>query len=269
MLLFISETKDKTITREFDQDCVGITELFLRGVEERMKASGTTIAESCDLEKVNTSIAVFDGLKYFKEIKKARFSYTNYVYNSAFDDSLKEGMKAAFTAVRMKRTNKPVKITKFTAFGMDCKDLMTECVNRWYDQKEMAEIKEMASNFKLDRDAVSGAESALKEVTEMMAVDLDGPMEQKEETEGPEIRSDPWEGLGSSLDEIQKGYLAALLEGRGQEFIAERKLVRNRIEDSINSLAMDHVKDNILEDGEVFEEYRDMVRSISGLRGSN
>ncbi len=266
LLMFLSGINDKTIVREFDHDCMGITLSMLKKIEAVKKEEGTSIDEYCNIERANTVMTVFDGLKYFKEIRKSRFTYSNYIYNASFDDSLKEIMKNAFAAVRLKRTNKPVKITKFEAFGMDCKDLMQKTVTEWYEDKEIAEIKERASSMVLDREAVSGAESALKEVTKLMASEsaendpsqIDKPLE-------PERKiSDSWKGLSEHLDDTQKGYLRACLEGNGKTYLKDIGTPISKMEDSINSLAMDSVGDNIIEDGSIFEEYIDDVKNITG-----
>ncbi len=217
LLLFLSGINDKTMSREFDQDCVGITCAMLRAVEKAMEDQGTTIEEFCDPEKVPTVVTVFEDLKYFREIRKARFTYRNYIYNAAFDDSLKEIVKNVFSAVRMKRTGKAVKINKFTAFGMECREMLTKAVSSWYEGKEIAEIKERASNLKLDREAVTGAETALKDVTRMMATEEVQEEAVTRPVEPVRKISDSWQGLAEALDEKQKGYLRAVLEGNGQQ----------------------------------------------------
>ena len=262
LLLFLSGINDKTMSREFDQDCVGITCAMLRAVEKAMEDQGTTIEEFCDPEKVPTVVTVFEDLKYFKEIRKARFTYRNYIYNAAFDDSLKEIVKNVFSAVRMKRTGKAVKINKFTAFGMECREMLTKAVSSWYEGKEIAEIKERASNLKLDREAVTGAETALKDVTRMMATEEVQEEAVTRPVEPVRKISDSWQGLAEALDEKQKGYLRAVLEGNGQQYLRDIGSIQSRMEDSINALAMDAVGDNILEGGVIFDEYADNVRAL-------
>ncbi|AMK14228.1 hypothetical protein AUP07_1187 [methanogenic archaeon mixed culture ISO4-G1] len=262
LLLFLSGINDKTMSREFDQDCVGITCAMLRAVEKAMEDQGTTIEEFCDPEKVPTVVTVFEDLKYFKEIRKARFTYRNYIYNAAFDDSLKEIVKNVFSAVRMKRTGKAVKINKFTAFGMECREMLTKAVSSWYEGKEIAEIKERASNLKLDREAVTGAETALKDVTRMMATEEVQEEVVMRPVEPVRKISDSWQGLAEALDEKQKGYLRAVLEGNGQQYLRDIGSIQSRMEDSINALAMDAVGDNILEGGVIFDEYTDNVRAL-------
>jgi len=256
LLMFLSGINDKTMMREFDPDCVGITCGALRAVEAKLKEEGTSINDLCGIEKVATSVTLFEGLKYFKEMRKSRFSYMNYIYNGSFDDSLKEIMKNAFSVVRMKRTGKAIKLNKFQAFGMDCKDIMTKVANEWYEGKEIAEIKERASNLKLDLEAVSGAESALRDVTQMMKTEHEEATEAKVESpvEVKETGSS-WDGFSKALDDMQKGYLRAVIEGKGKDFLKENGLIASRFEDSINKVAMDCVGDTVIEDGAIFDDY--------------
>ena len=256
LILFLSGINDKTMTREFDEDCVGITCKVILEAQTQKQSEGTSIEEFCDAEKVPTVMTVFDGLKYFKEIRKARVSYRNYIYSAAFDDSLKEIAKNVFSAVRMKRTGKPVKVSKFTAFGMDCKDILSKSVSAWYEEKEIAEIKEKASNLKLDRDAVTGAQEALRDVTRMMKTEEDEtPSEPVEKPIEVKETSGSWSGLIQAMDDSQKGYLKAILEGKGKSYLKDNGLIMTRMEDSINGLSMDRIGDNIVENGEIFQEY--------------
>ncbi len=264
LLMFLSGISDKTMLREFDEDCIGITLSLLIRIQEKMKEQETTIDKYCDVERLPTVLSVFDGLKYFKEIRKARFSYSNYIYNAAFDDSLKEIMKSAFAAVRLKRTSKPIKVTKFSAFGMDCKEMMAETVSEWYEGKEIKEIKDRANSMVLDREAVSGAESALRAVTKMMSSEQPEPAPAEEIKQEPVIKgpSDSWKGLSESLDEKQKEYLRACLEGKGAAYLRTAGIPVSRMEDSINTLAEDCVGDIIVENSVVFEEYAAELKGI-------
>jgi len=266
LLMFLSGITDKNMVREFDSDCIGITLSFLTKVESEMESQETTVDKYCDIERANTVMPVFDGLKYFKEVRKARFTYSNYIYNASFDDSLKEIMKIAFSMVRLKRTGKPIKVSKFTAFGMDGKEMMLKTVNEWYEGKEVAEIKDRANSMVLDREAVSGAESALKAVTEMMSSEAPEP-EQEENSASiivPKEISGSWAQLASSLDDNQKGYLKACLEGKGSAFLKSISMPGSRMEDSINAKAEESIGDVIVENGTVFDEYRQDVGVMLG-----
>ena len=263
LLLFLSAIDDKTISREFDEDCVGITCSALKAAGDALKSEGTSIRDYCNPQTKPVQVTPYGDLKYFSLNRKLTVNSLDYIYNSAFNNSLKEIVKATFSAVRMKRTGKPVKIAKCSAFEMDCKTILTKAVSSWYESKEIAEIKERASNLKLDRQAVTGAQAALKDVTIMMRTDIDEATVAKVEAPIEPVRkiADSWKGLAETLTEDQKGYLSAALEGKAASFLKDKGLIMARVEDSINGIAMDSVGDNIVENGEVFEEYVDDVRS--------
>ena len=263
LLLFLSAIDDKTISREFDADCVGITCLALTSVNDALKADGTNIKDYCNPQMKTVQVVPYGDLKNFSMNRKVNISSPDFIYNSMFNNSLKEIVKTVFSAVRMKRTGKPVKIPKCTAFGIECKDILTKSVSAWYESKEIAEIKERASNLKLDREAVSEAHAALKEVTTMMKTEIDeASVEQvKAPIEPTRKIADSWKGLAEALNDDQKGYLSAALEGKASAFLREKGIIMARMEDSINGIAMDSVGDSIVENGEVFEEYADNVRS--------
>jgi 4-hydroxy-3-methylbut-2-en-1-yl diphosphate synthase IspG/GcpE len=148
---------------------------------------------------------------------------------------------------------------------MDCKDIVSKSVSAWYENKAIEEIKERASNMKLDLEAVSGAQAALKEVTEMMKVGNDEeivPGNVTKPVEPVRAISNTWQGLSEALDEDHKGYLEAALEGKAKQYLKDKGLLMTRIEEAINTLAMDSVGDSIVEDGNVFEDYADDVRSL-------
>ncbi len=264
LILFIADINDKTVTREFDADCVGITNMMIRKIGAVMNEQGFTMEEFCGADKDETILPIFKDLKYFKEVRKVRVQYKNYVYNAAFDDSLKAIAKNVFSAVRMKRVGKPVRTVKFTAFGMECKDILQKAVSEWYEGKEIANIKERASSMVLDKEAVSGAQAALREVTTMMKSDEEAEQAPQQATaESPtKTAGDSWQGLFDGLDDQQKDYLKACLDGKAAQYLKDLGKNMSRMEDSINSVAMDTVGDNIVENGTVFEEYTENVGSM-------
>ena len=110
----------------------------------------------------------------------------------------------------------------------------------------------------LDRDAVSDAERDLRSVTEMMAVDDDGPSLQ-EEREGSVVKvtgADPWGTFASSLSDVESEYLNGCLNGC--------ITIDIRLEDSINAKSMDTVEDTVVSDGIVFDDYIDDIRRMFG-----
>jgi len=262
LLIFLSGITDKVITREFDEDCVGITCSFLRNAQSKLADTGSSIEAACGIERESTAIPLYENLKYFKEVRKARVSYSNYIYNGEFDDGLANIMKRAHSAVRMKRTGKPVKIDKFTAFGIDGKEIMETTVKDWYEARAVEEIKSKANSLVLDKEAVSGAESALKDVTRMMSTETEEIHEMPAAPLPTKEVSGSWKSLYEALGENERNYLKSALEGNAKAYLKENGLLMSKIEDSINGTAMDHVGDQIVENGIVFEDYAEDARSM-------
>lgn len=129
-----------------------------------------------------------------------------------------------------------------------------------------------AMSIVLDREAVLAAESDLDAVRTLVGTEdedpqtvPDGPPEPvpAEET-APVAAAEPgsgFAGLAHSLDDIRKGYLRACLDGSGDEFLRSCGMSRVAMEDSINETAMDLVGDQVVQDGEVFEEYAGDIRA--------
>ena len=141
-------------------------------------------------------------------------------------------------------------------------------VGKWLDRQERARRVEMirreAAAIVLDRGAVADAETDLAAVRDMVGTeeDTEVPEEEPAVAEAPASSNTPWDDLAGTLDDVQMGYLAASLEGRGDSFARTSGSTAVRLEDGINAAAMDTVGDQIIEDGEVFDEYADDVRRI-------
>ena len=114
--------------------------------------------------------------------------------------------------------------------------------------------------LELDPSALKSAQDDLSAVTEMMSTDE----EEKEETPVEEVIEEGWDALAAKLSDDQTEYLAdALGDGTKCAAIARRsgKTV-SKMEDSINSIAMDLIGDTIVENQSVIDDYRDDVISI-------
>ena len=141
-------------------------------------------------------------------------------------------------------------------------------VSKWLDRQERARRVEMvrreAAAIVLDRGAVADAETDLAAVRDLVGVE-EAPEASAEIEEAPEPtveRDEPWDDLARTLDDVQKGYLSASLEGNGERYARSSGSTTVRLEDGINAVAMDTVGDQIVEDGSVFEEYADAVRRM-------
>lgn len=134
------------------------------------------------------------------------------------------------------------------------------------DARDDAERSKRIASITIDTDAVADAESALETVKKLMTVvgasdEEEGPQE-AETIEEPPQELTGWPALASALDGEQKGYLSACLDGKGAEFLKKASKKQAKMEDSVNALSVDLVGDQIVESGEVFEDYAEDVRGI-------
>ena len=152
-----------------------------------------------------------------------------------------------------------------------CLLIMESELIAWTERQERARrverIRREAASIVLDRALVTDAETDLAAVRDMMGTEDEEPPEPEHASEVPPAPAEatettPWDDLGNSLDEGQRGYPAASLDGRGEEFARDAGTTAVRFEDGINAAAMDTVGDQIIEDGNVFDEYADDVRRI-------
>lgn len=152
-----------------------------------------------------------------------------------------------------------------------CLLIMESELMAWTERQERARrverIRREAASIVLDRALVTDAETDLAAVRDMMSTEDEEPPEPEHASEVPPAPAEatettPWDDLGNNLDEDQRGYLAASLDGRGEEFARDAGTTAVRFEDDINAAAMDTVGDQIIEDGNVFDEYADDVRRI-------
>ncbi len=134
------------------------------------------------------------------------------------------------------------------------------------NERESEERSKRMASITIDTDAVADAESALETVKKLMTVegasDEDEEPQKTEEMEEPQQDLTGWPALASALDDEQKGYLSACLDGKGPAFLKKVNKKAAKMEDSVNALSMDLVGDQIVESGEVFEDYAEDVRGI-------
>jgi len=164
--------------------------------------------------------------------------------------------------VSLKRTGKAFKVDRITIFDVECKEIITDSVNAWFEERTVEEIKARAMMMTLDSEAIEGADSDLKKVTELMDTGYDREPESEpvKEEEPKQEKDSSWSGFISRLDDVQKAYLAAALDGKGAAYLKENGLVMSIADDAINSVAVDCIGDSVMEDGRVFEEYSSDIR---------
>lgn len=145
-------------------------------------------------------------------------------------------------------------------FPDDLSSVVARVVDGIFGELEESEAMEKrmreASRIVIDRDAVATAADDLTAVTGMMTVE-DQVAEEHEPVHIQSSASGGWDALSASLDDVEKAYLLkgkAALAGTGRRPV--------EVEASINAKAMDAVGDAIVENGEVFEDYRDEILAM-------
>ena len=145
-------------------------------------------------------------------------------------------------------------------FPDDLSSVVARVVDGIFGELEESEAMEKrmreASRIVIDRDAVATAADDLTAVTGMMTVE-DQVAEEHEPVHIQSPASGGWDALSASLDDVEKAYLLkgkAALTGTGRRPV--------EVEASINAKAMDAVGDAIVENGEVFEDYRDEILAM-------
>ena len=122
---------------------------------------------------------------------------------------------------------------------------------------------ERMESIVIDRDAIADAEEDLETVKRLMTVEEEPEPETEAETVEKESEVTGWDGLAASLSEEQKEYLSACLEGNGRAYLKSIKGRMPGMEDSINSVSTDMIGDQIVDSGDVFDDYAEEVRRIT------
>lgn len=131
---------------------------------------------------------------------------------------------------------------------------VTSYVNRRNSKQQELELAEMVETMVIDRDAVNAAKSDLDAVTELMAIEG----EEHDDPDEVQPKATGWDAFRNSLDDDEKEYLKALLEGRKPSMTRRPAAV----ESSLNEKAMDAVGDAVMEAGELFEEYMEEIKGV-------
>ena len=139
------------------------------------------------------------------------------------------------------------------AFGIDCIDIVDDVVRRLNDEEQSIIQRRLADNIELDSESIMKAEDDLHSVYEMMAVsedDIQDTMVEETVSSGS-----GWDASISSIDDRCKEYLSDLISG---------KTIRkdNKVEDVINSVAMDVIGDVLIENGILVDDYIDDLKGL-------
>lgn len=111
----------------------------------------------------------------------------------------------------------------------------------------------------LDSADILRAEDDLKHVTELVGIEGADPVIIQQEDATEPVSDDPWADLVSRLSKGQREYLSKALAGM-------LRAMKPMVEGSINEVAMDTVKDAVIEDGEVFDEYAEDLKNAMRMQ---
>lgn len=120
-------------------------------------------------------------------------------------------------------------------------------------EKQSTIQRRLAETIELDSESISRAEDDLRSVSKMMAVP-----EEEEVEESIEETSEGGEGWGafiSSIDDRCVSYLTELVSGK-------KVKKDNKLEDTINSAAMDTIGDTLIENGILVDDYVDELKGL-------
>ena len=262
-LMELANLREGSMKDDFDSDCAGILCNVLKRIDRSITGRDGILEESMVYPKT-VRIRPFTRLKYYRSdvsVKGMNVDFWDFRGSERFVRSMNSVTKNVIRAVRRHNGRKtPMKREK--SFGMDCVPVIESEADAWFSNGMLRPKPAKPRKITIDRAAVRAAESDLETVTELMRVD-------EEETEVPAAKTeepvpagtsdDPWEDFASSLDDGERDYLRAALDGR-----PPRGRGSSRTEESVNDKASDTVGDVVMEDGEVFEEYGDDIRRVLG-----
>ncbi len=245
---------DAQIYASFDDDCAEIAKRAILRIEGTRPKG--VIKGYCGLRRKKVRRDVFRNLKYYYwpdgRVKAQERQMLNVVDNEVFEQEMRALVKAAIAAVRDR--GKTRKGKSAWVFGVVMDDILPEEVERHFSEKKAKKAKEEADSMVIDRSAVERAEKDLNHVTSIMSTEESVETKKKVEPEPPkQVSGDPWRAFADSLNKGQREYLRKALAGT-------LRVPKPVTEDSINVIAMDTVKDTILEDGRVFDEYAEDAR---------
>ncbi len=253
---FVGDKKsDAPVRAAFDDDCAHIAARTLMRIND--SHSGDVVRKYCRLRTKKIKMNVFVHEKYYKwptgRQKAQEREMLNIVENDTFLPEMKTLVKAVIAAVRDR--DKPRKGKGTYAFGVPLDDMLQNEVKKWFCEKNARAAEKRLLSFSIDQSEVDRAQADLDHVTSIMSTEEqaveDAPETEKEAPKAdPE---DPWQAFADRLNKGQKDYLRKALAGT-------LRSAKPMIEDAINAVAMDTVKDTVLENGEVFDEYADDIR---------
>ncbi|MCQ2079966.1 MAG: hypothetical protein MJZ38_07940, partial [archaeon] len=224
----------------------------------RQISSKKDLLGALGVEEVIAKRSIYVGLEYLRNAKSTTVRVNNYLGSRKFLGFIDKSVSFATELCKSHKENTVMKKSPFTFCGVNCANILIEEYMIWWaTQDRPAEIK-----LELDEKAVSTAVSDLEEVTRLMKVD---GIDEEPEEEGEQIKeepapaqSNPWSEFFASLGENERTYLATCMKGRNTTSLLKQiGTTKVRMEDGINSRALDTVGDTVVEDGTIVEDYLD------------
>ena len=238
-----------------DEAVKAINQSLIRIDNERVALGMPPTLELFNVKKIAHS--AFYTIRRDFPVPSYNSSYQSFVIknNSSFRSYVLNTIKLV-TSYIDKFSGKKVKIKVPKYHGERTLRIIETCVMEAYG------LDPRRKKLELDATALKSAKDDLSAVTELMSSD------EKEETpkEGPIEEEDEsgWDALAKRLDEKQTDYLISAMDdgGRCASIAKSCKMTVSKMEDSINSIAMDCIGDTIVENQSVIADYYDDIRAI-------
>ena len=230
----------------------------LRDIESmERRGPGTRLIDAMGV-RTKVQYDVYVGFEYFGDRRRATVDTLKF----SSDSSAKRFMRATFSTLLFEvRTRERESAPNVVEYPARYRSVIRRVIDQWRTGEWKPEDLE-PETFRLDRKSVKRAEMDLDAVSEMMATEEEEESAPVAEEKKDEVSDDPWKALASSLDDTEKGYLEAALEGKGKQYARSNGLRLTAIEEPINAKAMDHVNDIVVEDGTVICDYEQEIRGM-------
>lgn len=262
MIAGISDWKetDSVLRTLFDDDCAIVTARVLARINDA-PATGMgrygRIGSYCMFGSIRYRMKVYDDLKYYHwpsgRPKAFEVEAMDVMNNGSFGLGLKRIIRAVASLYNGLPGEKKVKV-----FGTDAIAIVEEEVGRRLSERRSERM--VHEQPALEATGIERAEHDLDHVTELLGIEDTDPAVQEQDAVPEPVSDDPWADLVVRLNKGQRDYLRKALAGT-------LRAVKATVEGSINGIAMDTVKDAIIEDGRVFEEYVEDLGNAMRMHG--
>lgn len=267
-----SSKEDRGIRASFTDDCARIAARVIARINRICIDKGGQVSGFCGLRTGSEERSAFGGLRYYGDDSRIVLRLPSYADNQRFLEGTRTLVRTVVRAVQDRgKPLRPVWI-----YGAEASDIVAEETENWLSGKPSETpavvIMEEAPPTLIDRSAVDAAEEDLRRVTELMGTEQEDPADDREAVGVPspdvlassaaDVRSmqddgDPWKAMAARLDKAERRYLRGILSGTPVA-------VSTMLEAFINDAAMDTVRDAIVENGRVYDEYADDIRRTLG-----